>query len=328
MSSRFPRPKVSLAVAGDQTDFAPTPTAEVLEDARKRWGLDAAPTATHHKKQEQRELRRALEEQAIVLHGTPLDYARSLMHRDIPQPWLDALRAISPKTDATAWLELAWKQPPGQPAKARLVIYECVPDHLIPTGMRMMLSDTPYWEKPKEQRKGRESFVSAYQWEMYRLHRVWARPFWCLQGDTGGTPMQYTELEQKMLRLAQQPTTPPGLGALKFAPWDGRVEYALRQRDRLRKVNGSLDRLRAEGGDPAVIQAELDMAEKEFRRALFKWWGEQMAEASEFLAWYESKCESDHTLRRASRAEFLASERLEESYIEHGVIPVVRPYED
>lgn len=316
-----------------------TPTVTVSPDdlgaARKRWGLDDAPTAHELARRERAEqyvvqqaIAKQKREKAIALYGTPLDYARYLMAEPMPKEWREAIRRISPKSDQTAWLELAWKQPPGKPEKRRLVVYECLPDAHIPTEMRMLLGGTPYWEMPKDQRHGRERFVSAYQWEMYRTERVWARPYWCIQGDAGGTPLAYSELEQDLLRLEGQPTDPPALGALAFAPWDGRVEYALRQRDRLWKFGGDIERMRRENADPAKVQAEYEANKKEFRKRFLAWWGDKLQEQTEFLAWYETKCEADHTLRRATKAEMLAASRLEEEFIEHGTIPTVRPWEN
>lgn len=310
-------------------------TPEELAAARVRWGLDAAPTAAkreqERKKALERELttvRNAKREAALRSYGTPADFARALLDEPMPNEWQESLRRFSPKSDTVAYLDIFWKQPPGQTDKRRLVIYEMVPDAKIPTEMRMRLGGTPYWELPAEQRPGREAIVSPFQWVIYQRRREWARPLWCVQGDNGGTPMAYSELETDLLRLKGQPTQPPALGALSFAPYDGRVEEALRRRDRLWKFAGNVDRLLRDNASPEAVQAEYDAAKKEFRREFLKWWGEQLQEQTEFLAWYETKCESDHTLRRASRAEFLAAERLEETYIEHGYVPQVNPFEN
>jgi hypothetical protein len=181
---------------------------------------------------------------------------------------------------------------------------------------------------PEHLQRGRAAMVSGFQWEIWRTRQEHARPFWCIQGDNGGTPMAYTELEQDLLRLKGQPTTPPHLSALSFAPYDGRVERALKQRDRLWKVQGNLERMRRENADPAKVEAEYQAQKREFRKIFYDWWGQQLEDATEFLGWYERKCESDHTLRRATKAEMMAAERLEESFVEHGVIPTVLPWEN
>lgn len=322
------------AIAGDTTDVVKA-TPEELAAARARWGLDAAPTAATRAKLETEalaqaaaEVRHAKRAEKVRLYGTPLDYARSLINRPMPKEWKEGIRRFSPKVEGLAYLDIFWKQPPDEPEKLRAVIYEMVPAHDIPSGIRLLLEDTPYWELPKEKRAGREKMVSPFQWEMYRTRRVWARPFWCIQGDTGGTPLTYSELEQDLLRLKGQPTDPPHLGALPFAPYDARVERALAKRDRLWKFHGNIERLRRENADPAKVAAEYEAAKREFRKQFFAWWGEQLQEQTEFLAWYESKCEADRTLRRATRAEMVAASRLEESFVEHGFIPHVNPLDN
>jgi hypothetical protein len=266
--------------------------------------------------------------ETIKLYGTPLDYARSLINRPMDKRWKDGIRAYSPKTDQTAYLDLFWKQPPGQSDKMRLVVYEMVPAKDIPSGIRLMLEDLPYWEMPVERRHGRERMVSAFQWEMYRREKVWARPFWCIQGDAGGTPLVYTELEQDLLKMKGQPSNPPHLGALSFAPWDARVERALAQRDRLWKAQGNVERMRRDNADPAKVAAEYEAMKREFRKQFLDWWSEQLTEQTEFLSWYETKCEADHTLKKATRAEMLAASRLEEEFVQHGVMPIVKPWEN
>lgn len=322
------------AIQGDTTDVVKA-TPEELKAARERWGLDAAPTAASREMQEAKAIAEAAtavrhqkRAEKVKLYGTPLDYARSLINRPMPKEWKEGIRRYSPKTDQTAYLDIFWKQPPGEPDKLRAVIYEMVPAKDIPTGMRLLLEDTPWWELPQDQRAGREKMVSPFQWEIYRTRREWARPLWCIQGDNGGTPIAYTELEQDLLRIKGQPTTPPHLGALSFAPWDARVEKALAARDRLWKFQGDIERMRKSNASPAEIEAEYEAQKKEFRKRFFAWWGEQLEEATEFLSWYETKCEADHTLRRATRAEMLAAARLEEEFIEHGRMPVVKPWEN
>lgn len=322
------------AIHGDTTDVV-TATPEELAAARERWGLDAAPTAARQKQMEAETLAQAKaaavgQKRAthVKLYGKEIDYVRSLINRPMPKEWKQGIRRYSPKTDQTAYLDIYWKQPPGEPDKLRAVIYEMVPAKDIPSGMRLMLEDTPWWELPAERKVGRQRMVSAFQWEMYRRERVWARPFWCIQGDNGGTPLVYTELEQDMLRLKGQPTMPPHLGALSFAPYDARVEQALAKRDRLYKAQGNIERMRKDNADPAKVAAEYESMKREFRKQFYDWWGEQLQEQTEFLAWYETKCEADHTLRRASRAEMLAAARMEEEFVEHGRMPIVKPWEN
>jgi hypothetical protein len=311
-----------LVTAGDRTDVQTPASPEALARAREVFGLDAAPPSGLTPKP------RAVPSKRVGTTGKgksvhPWTHAKRLLAHTPPPEWERALRALSPHSDTHSWLRFVWYElPDAKPGDGRWTLYECVPDALIPTGKRMMLRDTPYWDLPIGQRQGRGQMVTAVQWELYRLERVEARPFWILQGNQGGTPATFTEMEQKMLRVKQQPTNPPALGALPFAPWDARVERAVRQRDRLKRLNGDIEALRR-NASPEAVQAELDAAEKAFRREMLTWWADQMQEQSDFIAWYSQKCESDRTLRRASREEFMAAQLLEESFVEHGIIPHV-----
>jgi hypothetical protein len=81
----------------------------------------------------------------------------------------------------------------------------------------------PSQMKDREAAKARALFASDYQCQMYQQHRVWARNLWILQGTGGGHPVEYTPQEQRWLSLMDQPTEPPKLGTLCYAPFDQRV---------------------------------------------------------------------------------------------------------
>lgn len=248
-------------------------------------------------------------------------FAAALLNKPVPPEWERRLREISPKSDTHSWLLLTWMQKPGLPDTGRWVLYECVPEAHVPTEMRERLGGTPYWEMPKERRAGREALVSPTQWLIWRKHRVWARPFWILQGNTGGTPMQYSELEQRWLKLTKQPSEPPHLGALPYAPFDERVVRAIEERDRLRKLNYSIDRMKSTAS-AATLKVELEEAEKAYRKKFLKWFSEQLSEQAAFLEWYTRRTEADYTLKRQTREEFTAANQLEDLYIETGLLPV------
>ncbi len=294
----------------------PTEKAERIRDAKHaaeleaRWGIKAVPPTKP----------KVATTANLVVEETPDVYAASLLDKPVPPEWERRLRELSPKSDHHSWLMLTWMAKPGFPSTGRWVLYECIPEAHVPTEMRDRLGGTPYWELPKERRAGRQSLVSPTQWLIWRRHRVWARPFWIIQGNTGGTPMKYSEIEQRWLKLAQQPTEPPHLGALPYAPFDGRVEAAIKKRDRMAKLDFSLERLR-ESGNAAAMQAEIDEAEKQWRRDFLTWWGEQLQPQAEFLEWYTRRTEADYTLRRQTRAEFLAAQRLQDEYVETGYLP-------
>jgi hypothetical protein len=254
---------------------------------------------------------------------TPLDVVRGIAAKHPwPSDWEARLRALSPISEEHSWLYGAWLNIAG-----RWTLYECVPYKMIPEGKRVQLGGTPYWEMPKHLRAGRKQAVSAFQWEMYRTKKVWARPFWVIQGNDGGTPAQYTELEEAILQAQGKDTEPPEAGSLPYAPWDGRVEKQIISRDRLIKMRQRLDKLRATADNDA-LKAETVLAEEAFRKEFWGWWTQTMEPQADFWAWYTNKEESQHLpIRQASRAEQAAAERTEETFLTTGNLPVVLPWE-
>ena len=252
----------------------------------------------------------------IMGKATPLDVVRGIeASHPVPADWEHRLRLMSPISDNVAWLTFGWLD-----WAKRWMLYECIPEKLIPAEKAHQLGGTPYWEMPKSVQMGRRQMVSAYQWEMYRRHRVWARPFWCLQGTEGGTPAKYSELETAILKAMGEPTDPPAGGDLPFAPFDGRAEKQLRARDRVWRMGLSLERLRMMG-DSAQLKRETAEAEEQFRRTFLQWFKGVMEPGADFLAWYTRKTEADMVMRKAERGEVDAAAQLEESYIQHGVVP-------
>lgn len=256
---------------------------------------------------------------------TPLDYTRGIQDRHpFPREWMAELRVLSPESLQHSYLIPGWLQGPEHAPIERWVLYEGIPEPLIPPEMREMLSGTPYWKMPKGRMHGRRQMVSAFQYDMYRKHRVWVRPFWCLQGDHGGTPARYSEMEEAILRGENKPTDPPAPGSLPFAPWDARVSREIQKRDVLYKLGMSIDRLRRSANNEQM-KAETVAAEKEFRRRFLGWFGNQLSAQAEFLTDYSRKSEADFQLRPIDREEAKAVEMHEEVFIETGMVPTGRP---
>ena len=258
--------------------------------------------------------------QQLVATETPLDIVRGIAAKHPwPAEWEERLRAISPISPDHSWLYGAWFN-----KGARWVLYEMLPYPAIPEGKRLQLGGTPYWEMPKHLRAGRKQACSAFQWEMYRTKKVWARPFWVIQGPAGGTPAEFTEMEQALLQAQGLDTEPPEPGTLPYAPWDTRVEEQLRSRDRLMKARYHLATLQASANDDA-LKAESVLAEEAFRKTFWSWWKEQMQPQAEFWAWYSAREEAQHVVRQGTEAEQRAAEDAEESYLTTGTLPVVLP---
>ena len=252
---------------------------------------------------------------------TPLDIVRGIAAKHPwPAEWEERLREISPVSQDHSWLYGAWFN-----KGARWVLYEMLPFPAIPESKRLQLGGTPYWEIPKQLRAGRKQACSAFQWEMYRTKKVWARPFWVIQGPAGGTPAEFTEMEQAMLQAQGLDTEPPEPGALPYAPWDTRVETQLRSRDRLMKARYRLSKLQA-SADNDALKAESVLAEEAFRKEFWGWWKEQMQPQAEFWTWYSAREEAQHVVRQGTEAEGRAAEAAEECYLTTGNLPVVLPF--
>jgi hypothetical protein len=147
-----------------------------------------------------------------------------------------------------------------------------------------------------------------------------------IQGNDGGTPAEFTEMEQAMLQAKGLPMEPPEPGALPYAPWDTRVEKQLRARDRLMKARYRLAKLQA-SADNDALKAESVLAEEQFRKDYWAWWKETMEPQADFWAWYTSKEESQHLpLRQTSAKEAAAIEATEETYLTTGELPFVNPF--
>jgi hypothetical protein len=297
---------------------APVLDPQTLAMHREKWGLDAAPThkaRTSAKKAKQDRITKIKQS-----FGTPLDVVRGLMARKPPREWERDLRAISPISDHSSYLIFAWKAPPFAMDDGRWCLYEAIPDALISVERRMELAGAPFWELPKDQRAGQAQIVSAYQWVMYREHRVDVRPFWCLQGSEGGTPFNISRVEQRFLTMMGKPTDPVPLGALPYAPWDARAAQQILERDRLVKFGGSIAKMKASGTSEAV-KADVEAQEKEYRRKFWDWFSEKLGPQTELLRYCLQHEDADRVMRPQTREESIAANETRDFFIEHGRVP-------
>jgi len=300
----------------DSTPSAPVLDPLTLAMHREKWGLDAAPT--HKARSSAKKAKADRITKIKQSFGTPLDVVRGLMARQPPKEWERDLRAISPVSAHSSYLIFAYKAPPFAMDDGRWCLYEAIPDALISTERRMELAGAPFWELPKDQRAGQASIVSAYQWLMYREHRLDVRPFWCLQGSEGGTPFAISRLEQRYLRMMDKPTDPVPLGALPFAPFDARAAKQILERDRLVKFGGSIERLKASGSSVAV---DLAAQEREYRRVFWDWFSEKLGPQTELLRYCVGHEDADRTMRQQTREEAIAANEAKDFFIEHGRVP-------
>lgn len=246
--------------------------------------------------------------------------------QEVPAEWRARLRAISPVSPVHSWLDFRWlparkvHQTGAAEDRGRWVLYQWIPRAGIPAGIVAMLEDRPPRLLPQGQRIGREFLIDEYAHEHYRLHRVWVRPFWVIQGTQGGHPLSYTDREQEIRRAMGQPTEPPRIGALPYAPFDERVVRQVVARDRLRQVDGDLDRFRRQA-TPEAVQRELAEAELAFRAQYLAWMEEELAPSTAFLTDFSRTKAAEQTFRPATRAEENAAARLKDEYIATGLVP-------
>ncbi len=267
----------------------------------------------------------------VKVKKSPLDKIRA--ERRPPARWVERLHELWPVSDQLQWLHFrmfpeAISKKVGEPiiGSARWVLYSMTPPALIFDQTRLaMLDDKPWWELPVDQQFGRMMGVTTYQYAMWHEYRCLARPYWCIQGTEGGTPMQYTMRETAILRGEGLPTDVPNPGDLPFAEFDERVVNALLARDKFRKLGGALDRLRDPDKAAADVKAEEAEAETVFRTTFVKWFKQRMEPNAEFIATHRRKSENEADFRPATRTEANAADQWEDHFIATGTVPAAPP---
>lgn len=197
--------------------------------------------------------------------GASAPAAQFIQSQDPPAAWVARLREVSPISDVVSWLDLKWHAP-----AQRWVLYECVPIRFVTDNELISDLGGPDPETPEGERLC--ITVSRYQQEMFRKHRVHARPCWVIQGTKGGTAVIYSESTKELCRAHQMPTEPPKAGSLPYAEFDERVVRQLQRMNRLVKVRGDLGEFKRRYGSPRgwkrEKREELRAARAEFIRFL------------------------------------------------------------
>lgn len=185
-----------------------------------------------------------------------------------PDPqWETDLRACNPISEHFTHLRFYWYR-----AGARWVLYDCLPAHLIrddetkygPTMTGQELLAAFNGPPPRMLEDWQQVGISDMQHEMYRLHKVFALPFWVLQGDKGGHQVAYSPWEQNLLIAKGLPAEPPKIGSLDPCPFDQRVIAQLNQRNRRIKLG---ERLMKMSGTKEFADAEMEVLQREIREA-------------------------------------------------------------
>lgn len=211
-------------------------------------------------------------------------------------PWLTRLREVSPVSEAIDFLWPRWRE-----ESEEWWLYRAVPLAIMDPS-RILQYQTHWSELPTSEQFGRRRFVTEYQFWMFHTHRLDVTPFWILQGSRtviGGTPYSFTERERRMLEaegLEGAEPIPPG--TLPQVPFDERAVAAIRQRDRLIKAEGDLERLKRENR-AETLRAEDALAEQDYRKTFLKYHRERMAPQAAFMDWFTKQKVSQMALPAA-----------------------------
>lgn len=252
---------------------------------------------------------------------------------EVPVEWTERLRAFSPISSSVPWLTLRWF-PMERRDRAgvwhdcgRWVVYECIPEAIIPESERDIIAflagPQPSRIPDPQAAYAKSTFANDYQCRMYREHKVWARNCWVIQGTTGGHPVEYDLVEQKILQACGLPTEPPPLGSLPYAPFDARVIEQLRSRSLITKY-GSLEAARR-AATPEAVQREMEEAERVFRQWHVEHLERSLAPSVDFLNYYTSSSRTATECRNTLPALSPEAQRrvaeATERYVETGQMP-------
>lgn len=204
--------------------------------------------------------------------------------RPFPAEWMTRLREVSPISDVVSWLSPRW-----HPDYQRWILYECVPVRYVTDNALIEELQGPDPESPE----GQHLTVSRYQQEMFRAHRVHARPSWVIQGANGGHQVIYGDSTKELCRAKNLPTEPPAIGSLPYAPFDERVVRQIQRMSKLTKVRGDLAEFKRRYGKVENWKREQRDALREARTEYVSFINEQFGDADEFKTAYR-KGELEH----------------------------------
>lgn len=238
--------------------------------------------------------------------------------REPERAWVDALAAVSPRSDAHSHLILAWIAGSHEQPAQRWGLWEVTPKAFIPPD----LLDELNGPDPRVLNADGivRTIITREQWDLYRVHDGLARLFWVIQGDRGGHKYRFTSQESRLLEMQKLRKEPPYIGEWPYAPFDHRALKAVLKFDRLMALRGDLKALRQQNSASGFTQQMRD-ADKAFRAELVSWLSDQVAEPADAFM---------HSMRngvlegRSSGVDFVkADEIATEQYIEHGTVPLL-----
>lgn len=239
----------------------------------------------------------------------PVMDAAPIVFRDRPVPpeWEARLREVSPISEQHSWLALRWF------AEAeRWVLYECVPNQFIEQSVRAEL-EGPHPDTLEDWAR----IVSAYQWTMYRTHKVHARPCWVIQGTKGGHKVEFDAADQELCRAVGLPPEPPVPGALPYAPFDERVVQQVLAMSKLVKVKNDLSEFKRRHGTVDAHRRTYNAAIRAAREKYVQYINAQFDEPAEDFTKAYHAGELEHNPRTDD--DFVEkNERCDQKYIETG----------
>lgn len=186
-----------------------------------------------------------------------LPEAQYIKHQDFPAAWRQRLREVSPLSDVHSWLEPHWHT-----GSQRWILYECVPIRYVHDNELIADLQGPDPESAEGQKAG--ITVSRFQQQMFRSHRVHARPCWVIQGEKGGHLYAFGESTKELCRARGLPTEPPVPGDKPYAPFDERVVVQIQRMSKLNRVRGDMGEFKRRFGSASSWKRE---KREELRRA-------------------------------------------------------------
>lgn len=238
--------------------------------------------------------------------------------REPERAWVDALAAVSPRSDAHSHLVIAWIAGTQDMPAQRWGLWEVTPKAFIPPE----LLDELTGPDPRVLNADGivRTIITREQWDLYRVHDGLARLFWVIQGDRGGHKYRFSQQESKLLAMQKLPSEPPNIGDRPYAPFDKRVLKAVLKFDRLLALRGDIRALKQQNSASGFTQQMKD-ADKTLRAELVAWLTEQVAEPADAFM---------HSMRhgvlegRSSGVDFVkADEIATQEYIERGTVPLL-----
>lgn len=139
--------------------------------------------------------------------------------RTPPPHWVAALRARYPQQENIEYPDLVWESGSPERPVQRWAIVRSFPAWAFPQ-VAHVLRDRPA-----------KSIVRAGMKAYYEATGRVRWPWWLIQGDMGGHPVEYTEADAAWFRYLGQPDTPPRPGTKAYAPLDDRVFVQLQMLD-------------------------------------------------------------------------------------------------